>query len=135
MGIANNNLKVVHDICASPGQVKREDDHPAQAATTVDFSTSILPKYQEFSDVFEKRKADRLLEHRSYDYPIDIWDGACPPFGLIYGLSEPELDALCAYIDKNLAKGFIHHSKSSAGAPILFVKKKDGSLHLCVDYR
>ena len=38
------------------------------------------------------------------------------------------------YIDENLAKGFIRHSKSLAGAPILFVKKKDGSLQMCVDY-
>ena len=39
------------------------------------------------------------------------------------------------YIDENLAKNFIRHSKSPAGAPILFVKKKDGSLRMCVDYR
>ena len=39
------------------------------------------------------------------------------------------------YIDENLAKNFIHHSKSPARAPILFVKKKDGSLWMCVDYR
>ena len=39
------------------------------------------------------------------------------------------------YLDENLEKGFIQPSKSPAGAPILFVKKKDGSLRLCVDYR
>ena len=39
------------------------------------------------------------------------------------------------YIDENLPKKFIRHSKSPAGASILFVKKKDGSLRLCVDYR
>ncbi len=39
------------------------------------------------------------------------------------------------YLTENLAKGFVQHSKSPAGAPILFVKKKDGSLRLCVDYR
>ncbi len=38
------------------------------------------------------------------------------------------------YLTKNLAKGFVQHSKSPTGAPILFVKKKDGSLRLCVDY-
>jgi hypothetical protein len=45
------------------------------------------------------------------------------------------LEVLKDYIDKNLESGFIRNSKSSAGAPILFVKKKDGSLRLCVDYR
>jgi hypothetical protein len=43
--------------------------------------------------------------------------------------------ALKDYIEKNLAKNFIRHSKSLTGAPIFFVKKKDGSLQMCVDYR
>ena len=58
-----------------------------------------------------------------------------PPYGPIYSLSEPELKVLKDYIDENLAYGFICHSSSPAGSPILFVKKKDGSLCLCVDYR
>ena len=124
MGKANNNFKVVHVIGTSPGQVKLEDDHPAQATTMVEHSTSILSKYQEFSNIFEKRNVNRLSKHQSYDCPIDIQDGACPPFGLIYRLSEPELDTLHAYINENLMKGFIHHSKSTVGAPIPFVKQK-----------
>ena len=85
--------------------------------------------------MFEKKNADRLPEHRPYDCPIDLKDGACPPFGPIYGLSKPELKTLKIYIEENLAKGFIRHSKSPAGSPILFVKKKDGTLRLCIDYR
>jgi hypothetical protein len=46
-----------------------------------------------------------------------------------------ELVALREYIDENLSKNFIRHSKSPTGAPILFIKKKDGSLRMCVDYR
>jgi hypothetical protein len=45
-----------------------------------------------------------------------------------------ELEILHAYIDENLATGFIRHSKSPTGAPIFFVKKNDGSLRLVVDY-
>ena len=52
----------------------------------------------------------------------------------IYGLSEPELEALCTYLVENVAKGFIQPSKSAVDAPILFVKKRDESLCLCVDY-
>ncbi|MBW0489407.1 hypothetical protein O181_029122 [Austropuccinia psidii MF-1] len=44
-------------------------------------------------------------------------------------------DTLRAYISENLEKGFIPPSSSSTGAPVLFVKKKDGGLRLCVDYR
>jgi hypothetical protein len=58
-----------------------------------------------------------------------------PPFGPLYSLSEPELKELSKWIQENLSKGFIHGSQSPAGALILFVKKKDGSLRLCVDYR
>ncbi len=39
------------------------------------------------------------------------------------------------YIPYNLAKSFIQPSTSSAGAPVLFAKKRDGSFRLCVDYR
>ena len=46
-----------------------------------------------------------------------------------------ELETLKAYIETNLANGFIRPSKSPAGAPILFDRKSDGSLRLCVDYR
>ena len=50
-------------------------------------------------------------------------------------MSDEELKALKAYLEEMLEKGFIQPSNSPAGAPVLFVKKKDGSLRLCVDYR
>ncbi|MBW0572610.1 hypothetical protein O181_112325, partial [Austropuccinia psidii MF-1] len=55
--------------------------------------------------------------------------------GVIYSLSKQESDTLRAYISENVEKGFIRPSSSSTGAPVLFVKKKDGGLRLCVDYR
>jgi hypothetical protein len=45
-----------------------------------------------------------------------------------------ELKLLRKYLDEYLARGWIRHGKSLAGAPILFAKKKDGSMRLCVDY-
>ena len=99
-------------------------------------ASSQLPvQYKEYEDVFEKKNADILPQHRPYDCGIDLQEGTQPPFGPIYSLSQNELAALREYIDENLAKNFIRHSKSPAGAPILFVKKKDGSLQMCVDYR
>ena len=80
-------------------------------------------RYSDFSDIFEKRNANRLPAHRPYDCPIELQAGEHPPFGPIYGLSEPELEALRTYLAENLAKGFIEPSKSPVGAPILFVKK------------
>ena len=58
-----------------------------------------------------------------------------PPFEPIYNLSETELASLREYLNKGLDRGWIQHSISPAGAPILFVPKKDGKLRLCVDYR
>jgi hypothetical protein len=55
-------------------------------------------------------------------------EGVQFPFGSIYNLSQYELVTLHEYLDENLKKGLIQHSKSPIGAPILLVKKKDGSL-------
>ena len=50
-------------------------------------------------------------------------------------MSASELQEIRTWIEDNLSKGFIRASSSSCASPILFVKKKDGSLRLCVDYR
>ena len=50
-------------------------------------------------------------------------------------MSTTELQEIRKWIKENLSKGFIRASSSSCASPILFVKKKDGSLRLCVDYR
>lgn len=50
-------------------------------------------------------------------------------------MSDSELREVRKWIAENLSKSFIRASSSSAASPILFVKKKDGSLRLCVDYR
>ena len=97
--------------------------------------TKIPPEYHEFAKVFSKEESDKLPEHCPYDHTIPLQDGTAPPFGPIYNLSPAELEYLRKYIDENLSKNFLRHSQSPAAAPILFVKKPDGSLRLCVDYR
>ncbi|KAJ1596241.1 hypothetical protein NDA14_001923 [Ustilago hordei] len=98
-------------------------------------SDIIPPEYHQYLDVFSRVKADKLPPHRTYDHQIPLEEGKSPPFGPIYSLSEHELKTLRGYLEENLAKGFISPSDSPAASPILFVKKKDGSLRLCVDYR
>ena len=96
-------------------------------------SEVVLPiKYQ---DVFDKVKASKIPEHQLYDCPIDLQPGKEPQWGPIYNFFPSELKALREYIEEHLASGFIQHSRSPAGAPIFFVRKKDGSLRLVVDYR
>ena len=113
-------------------------DNPEALAPepTEDHRPVEVPKqYSDFVDVFDKALLDELPPHRSYDCAIELEPGKQPPFGPIYPLSEPEAAALRQFLDENLPKGFISESSSPAGAPVLFVRKKDGSLRMCVDYR
>src|SRR6267154_1965864 len=96
---------------------------------------NVPPDYHEFADVFDKGKAGELPPHRPFDLKIDLEDGAAPLLGTIYSLSPVELEALCKFLDENIATGQLRSSSSPHGAPVLFVKKKDGSLRLCVDFR
>ena len=89
---------------------------------------NILQEYHEYADVFSKLHADTLAPHRPYDLKINLEEGASPPPGPMYSLSVTELKTLCKFLDEHLCIGFIRPSHSSHGAPILFVRKKDGSL-------
>jgi hypothetical protein len=105
----------------------------APTGDPIDLS-SIPEEYHEFSNVFSKGKAETLPEHRPYDLKIDLEEGQAPP-GRMYSLSPSELGPLQTFIKDNIRSGFIRPTNSPHGAPILFVRKKDGSLRLCVDYR
>ena len=101
---------------------------------TIDMS-NVLPKYHKFHDVFSKSRANTPLTHQPYDLKIKLEDGAIPPFGPIYSLSPHELQTLREFIEKNLANGLICLARSLSGALFLFIKEKDGSLRLCVNFR
>jgi len=94
----------------------------------------IPPELAGYADVFSIENAGLLPHHKETDHAIDTGDKA-PPYGPLYNLSVAELAELRRYLHDELAKGRIRHSTSPAGAPILFVPKKDGGLRLCVDYR
>jgi hypothetical protein len=65
---------------------------------------------------------------------IELQKGTQPPFIPIYNLFQNILTKLQSYIDENVLKNFMCHLNSHVSAPILFVKKKCGSLHMGVDY-
>ena len=68
------------------------------------------------------------------EHAIDPIKGKQPYYGLLYSLRPVELEILKTYIETHLKTGFIRPSKSLADYPILFDKKPDGSLRLCVNY-
>ena len=103
-------------------------------AETPDLS-NVPSEYYEFTNVFNKTKAKALPPHCPYDLKINLEESAQPPVSLIYSLSASEQEALKEFIEENLNTGFIQPISSLHGAPVLFVKKKDGSLRLCVNFR
>jgi len=96
--------------------------------------SSIPEKYHKYADVFSKSKAETLAPHYPYNLQNELEKDSHPLVGTIYSLSKFEQEALKEFIDENLTNGFIHSTLSPHRAPALFVKKKDGSLWLCVDF-
>jgi len=106
----------------------------AKLAETLDLS-NVPSEYHKFADVFSKTKAEVLPPYCPYDLKINLEEGAQPPVGPIYSLSASEQEALKEFIEENLNMGFIRPTSSLQGALVLFVKKKDGSLRLCINFR
>jgi len=97
--------------------------------------SAIPEEYHEYADVFSKSKAETLVPHYLYDLRIDLEKDFHSPVGTIYSLSKFEQEVLKEFIDENLTNKFICSMFSSHGAPVLFIKEKDGSLRLCVNFR
>ena len=100
-----------------------------------EFLARVPSAYHDFADVFSEAKSNRMPPHRASDHHIDLEEGEQPPLGRMYSLSIAEQEALKIFLDDHVKKGWIRPSASSAGSPILFIRKKDGALRLCVDYR
>ena len=89
---------------------------------------------QEFRDVFP----DEILglpPKRDIDFMIELVPGVAPVSKTPYRMSTPEMLELKMQLQELLEKKYIRLSVSPWGAPVLFVKKKDGTLRLCIDYR
>ena len=93
-----------------------------------------VPVVREFLDVFP----DYLLglpPERETDFPIDLVPSTTPISLPPYRMAPAELKELKAQLQELVDGGFIRPSISPWGAPVLFMKKKDGTWRLCVDYR
>ncbi|GJU57412.1 putative reverse transcriptase domain-containing protein [Tanacetum coccineum] len=72
---------------------------------------------------------------RQVEFQIDLVPGAAPVARAPYRLAPSEMKVLSEQLQELSDKGFIRPSSSPWGAPVLFVKKKDGSFQMCIDYR
>ena len=111
-------------------------DREAQIASLLTKEFKILGEYLDFTDVFSEEKALVLPERNEFNkHAINLEDGKQAPYGPIYSLGPVEMETLKTYIETHLKTGFIWPFKSPTVAPILFDKKPDSSLCLCMDYQ
>lgn len=93
-----------------------------------------LPAVCEFPRVFPEDISDLPLE-RKIEFTIDLVPGIGPVSMASYVMYASELSELKKQLDKLLENKIVRPSVSPWSAPILLVKKKDGSMRLCLDYR
>ncbi|GKB92450.1 putative reverse transcriptase domain-containing protein [Tanacetum coccineum] len=92
-----------------------------------------VPVICDFPEVFHE-ELPRLPPPRQVEFRIDQVPGAAPVTRAPYRLALFEMKELLVQLQELLEKGFIRPSSSPRGAPVLFVKKKDGSFRMCIDY-
>ncbi|KAL0537704.1 hypothetical protein IC582_026689 [Cucumis melo] len=100
----------------------------------VDVSLSSEPVVRDYPDVFPE-ELPGLPPHREVEFAIELEPGTVPISRAPYRMALAELKELKVQLQELLDKGFIRPSVSPWGALVLFVKKKDGSMRLCIDYR
>lgn len=88
----------------------------------------------EFLDFFPE-DLPGMPPQREVEFGIELMPGTGPESSAPYRKAPLELTELKKELEELLQKGFIRHSTSPLGAPVLFVQKKDGSMRLCIDYR
>jgi hypothetical protein len=95
-----------------------------------DIVSTTLHKY---ADIFSETVFNSLPEHRKWDHAIELEREPSPGFQKVYPMTLTEQIEMNAFLEEALATGCIRQSKSPLGAPILFIKKKDGKLRFVQD--
>ena len=115
---------------------------PTQATLSVEeyLESGPVPKpvqkvLKEFKDVMPQQLPKNLPPRKSVDHQIELVPGAKPPARHPYQMAIPELAEFRKQLTELLDAGFIRPSKAPYGAPVLFQKKYDGTLRMCIDYR
>ena len=140
INIAKRNQELIAVI------VQEEKQNTASELNNVESERNLSSKEKEmqsvrdrmlnkYKDVFPDDLPNQLPPVRHIEHSIDLVPGSTPPSKQPYKMSPKELDELKKMIDDLLSHGFIKPAASPFGAPVLFVKKKDGTMRMCVDYR
>jgi hypothetical protein len=87
-----------------------------------------------YEDVFSETAFDTLPQRQKWDHTIELECEPSPGFSKVYPMTLTEQTEMDAFLEEALATGRIRQSKSPLGAPVFFIKKKDGKLHFIQDY-
>jgi len=115
-------------------QLPKNDDIRHAANAIRPLTVAKIPVVCEFPDVFPE-DLPRLPSDRDVEFKINLIPGTTPISRRPYRMPPNELAELKKQLQELLEKGLIRPSSSPWGCPALFVKKKDKSLRMCVDYR
>ena len=93
-------------------------------------------RYSHYATCFSSQQAPRLPEHEPWDHETPLQDPQAKiRTGAVYKTTWEQDEAFQNYLDENLSTGKFRRSRSATGGPILFERKKDGSLRLVIDFR
>nr|GFA03220.1 putative reverse transcriptase domain-containing protein [Tanacetum cinerariifolium] len=128
ISLSNGDILEVHG--------ERPEGNPKQLKTMKvnELKLEDIPVVREFPDVFLEDLLG-LPPSREVEFRIDLIHGAMPIAKSPYRLAPTEMQELANQLKELQDKDFIRPSSSPWGAPVLFVKKKDGSFRMCIDYR
>jgi len=120
-------------ICATATVSQRLAEGFRQNSQSTD-DEHIPPHLREFHSVFSKDSFDELPASKPWDHAVELVTDAMLKTCKVYPLSASEQKELNEFLKENLESGRIRPLKSLMAAPVFFVKKKDGKLHLVQDY-
>jgi hypothetical protein len=124
-----------HFVCASITVSGRLVEASAKNSKPKGFEDIVPTSLHTYADVFSETAFGSLPEHRKWDHTIGLECELSPRFRKVYPMTLTEQMEMDAFLDEALATGRIRQSKSPLGAPVYFIKKKDGKLHFVQDYQ
>jgi hypothetical protein len=136
--VLDNAVCMVHLESPTHGSVSLRLPSPTSIASTLHHTAvqnlEDIPVACEFPDIFPEDLLG-MPPDQDVEFVIELQPGMAPISRRPYKMTHKELAELKVQLNELLDKGYIHPSSSPWGCPALFVKKKDQSLRLCVDYR
>ncbi|KAL0550149.1 hypothetical protein IC582_014651 [Cucumis melo] len=122
------------EVAFNPPSMASFKEEGSRSLRKVDVSLSSEPVVRDYPNFFSEELPE-LPPHREIEFAIELEPDTVPISKAPYRMAPAELKELKVQLQELLDKGFIRPSVSPWGAPVLFVKKKDGSMRLCIDYR